>query len=119
MPDPSNADDVARWACGITLGLTGPISDTFDTTRYFATPDHQYFYASVFNQATAYQIQKYTSFNWKCCMDAADLKSITTGLALVTLVKSHLIAKPPQVAASPMWSVAPAAADDDENEGAE
>ncbi|MEO8034377.1 MAG: hypothetical protein ABI837_08075 [Acidobacteriota bacterium] len=120
MPDPTNAEDVARWACGITLGLTGPIADTFDTTRYFATADHQFFYANVFNQATAYQIQKYTSFTWKCCMDAADLKAITTGRALVVLIESHLIAKPAQVAATAMWSVAPATgAGEAEDEGAE
>jgi hypothetical protein len=96
VADPSNAEDVARWACGITLGLNGPMTDTFDTTAYFATEDHQYFYASVFNQATAYQIQQYSSFNWKCCLGAADLKPITSGKALVVLIESHLLPKTTQ-----------------------
>ena len=104
MANPSNPDDVARWAAGITLGLTGPVQNDLDTSPYFATDDHCFFYASVFNQATAYQIQKNTVFTWKCCINAKDLAPIQKGNALVTLVRAHLVQQP-QTPTGALWHV--------------
>lgn len=92
-PSPSNKEDVSRWASGITLGLSGPIADEFNTKPYFNSAEKRSFYASVFNQATAFQIQKHTFFNWRCCIEANDLTPISTGAALVDLVETHLIPK--------------------------
>jgi len=92
-PDPTNKEDVARWAGGITLGLNGPVADNLNTKPYFATADHRIFYAAAFNQATAYAIDKLTGFHWQCCLAADDLKGIDTGSALVTLLESHLVPK--------------------------
>jgi hypothetical protein len=89
-PDPTNKEDVSRWAAGITLGLSGPVADDLNTKPYFATGDHRIFYAHTFNQATAYAIHKLTAFQWKCCIEANDLKDIDTGKQLVELVESHL-----------------------------
>jgi len=92
-PDPSNKEDVARWASGITLGLSGPMKDDFDAKPYFATADHRIFYASVFNQTTAYSIHKLTAFHWKCCLEANELKDAATGAKMVAVVESHLLDK--------------------------
>lgn len=94
-PSPSNRDDVSRWASAITLGLSSEVTDSFNTKPYFASGDHRIFYASVFNQTTAYQIQKYTPFHWRCCIAANDLLNVTTGAALVALVATHLVPATP------------------------
>jgi hypothetical protein len=81
---------VARWAAGLTLGQSKPISDDFDTTSFFSKPPLRIHYAAVFNGATATQIHNLTPYNWICCAQPEDLKGIKTGEELVTLVESHL-----------------------------
>lgn len=81
---------VARWASSLTLGLPTPISDTFDTTKYFAKGPLRIHYAAVFNSATATQIHSVSPFSWICCIQPEDLEPITTGAALVAKVESHL-----------------------------
>jgi hypothetical protein len=103
-PDPSNREDVARWAAGITLGLNGPVGDGLDVQAYFVSGDHRIFYASVFNQTTAYQIQKYSSFHWKCCIEADNLR-LKTGKELVSVVEEHLVAAAVPKAATNLWFV--------------
>lgn len=81
---------IARWASALTLGQSTPMSDGFNTTKFFAKAPLRIHYAATFNNATASQIHHLTAFNWICCVQPEDLAGITTGAALVTLVEGHL-----------------------------
>lgn len=112
---------VARWASALTLGLPTPISDAFNTTKYFAKAPLRIHYAAVFNGATATQIHNVSPFNWICCLQPDDLAPIQTGAALVALVEFHLTdqlkaaasAQRSAIAAAPSGAIAaPEAAED-------
>lgn len=83
-------DAVARWAAALTLGQPAPITDTFNTTKFFSKAPLRIHYAAVFNGATATQVHNVSPFSWICCLQPEDLASITTGAALVALVETHL-----------------------------
>jgi hypothetical protein len=89
MPVPTK-NDVARWAAALTLGQPQPISDAFNTTKFFAKAPLRIHYSAVFNGATATQVHNVSPFNWICCLVPKDLVGITTGAALVALVETHL-----------------------------